>query len=159
MFLLGPSLKSQDRLDSLLTDNISDLNDVNLYDLFYEFKGTLKKACAQTPISNYFQVIIQGKGLCLISQPRAGLQVFIDNYLFTKRANFSITLFYEDSKFIYLVNHEGDGAYFKSASDGYIVLNSIFMSNERFRPMIKNEILYFHERILKALYLTKTSIK
>lgn len=159
LFLLGPSLKSQDRLDSLLTDNISALNDANLYDLFYEFKGTLKKACTQTPTSNYFQVTKQGKGLCLISQPRTDLQVFIDNYLFTKKDNFSITLFYEDSKYIYLVNHDGDGAYFKSDSDGYIVLNSIFMSNERFRQMTKNEILYFHERVLRALYLTKAFIK
>ena len=157
--LIGSSIKSQDRLDSLLTENLSDLNYVNLYDLFYDFKGVLKKACTQASTSNYFQVIKQGKGLCLISQPRTGLQVFINNYLFIKRGNFSITLFYEDSKYIYLVNHDGDGAYLKSDSDGYIVLNSIFMSNERFRQMTKNEILYFHERVLRALYLTKAFIK
>lgn len=158
-FLFVIPIKSQDRIDSLLTDNFSDLKNVNLYDLFYDFKDVLKKACAQTPTSNYFQVINQGKGLCLISQARIDLQVFINNYLFIKKENFSVTLFYEDTKFIFLVNHEGDGGYFKGDLDGHIVLNSVFMSNDRFRPMTKNEILYFHEKILKALYLTKESIK
>lgn len=154
--ILGASTRAQDKLDSLLADNLSDLNNANLYDLCYDLRGTIKNACNNNvQTSDNFQTMKQGRNLCLISWARIHLQVFIDNYLFSKKKNFSISLLSDDVKFVYLVNSGGDGGYFKSDPLGYLVINSIFMSNERFLPMTKDEIVYFNERVVKALFLTK----
>jgi hypothetical protein len=156
--LLSATTKGQDQLDSLLTENSTDLENVNPYDLCFCFKDLLKKACDQVQTSDHFQVIEQGKNLCSISYPRLGLQIFIDNYLF-RRKNFSISLFCDKKKFAYITDEKGNGGYFKSDPQGYLVFNSIFMGSDRFLPLTKNEIIYFHERILQALRLTKQALQ
>jgi hypothetical protein len=154
LYLQFPA-QAQDRLDSLLIDAGSSPDQVNPFDLCYEFKGLLKKACGEVRTNDNFQVIEQGRNLCLISQARTRLQIFIDNYLFKRNRGFSVVLLYDEKKYIYVVDAKGNGGYFKNDERGFLILSSIFMSNERFAPMTKEEIAYLNERLTKALYLTK----
>lgn len=149
---LGAFAQPLSRLDSLLADNLAALDELNPYDLCYEFRGVFKKSCGRVSGGN-FRIASPGKNICLISQPRVGLEILISNYLFRKK-DFSISLLSGDRKYVYLVDNDGDGGYYKNDPDGYLVINSIFMSTERFLPMNKNEIMYFHERLAKALQLT-----
>ncbi len=149
------SAQSQDRLDSLLIEAGSDLNNANPYDLCFEFKEILKKACDRVQTNDKFQVIKQGKNLCSINHARTRLQIFIDNYLCKKRQGFSVVLLHDEKKYIYATDAKGNGGYFKNDERGFLVFNSIFMGNERFSPMSKEEIVYLNERLIKALCLTK----
>lgn len=149
---LGTAAQSQSRLDSVLVDNLADLNSVNLYDVCYEFKDLIKQSIGRVITADNFQVLGQGKNLCLISHPRTHLQIFIENYLF-KKEKFSIVLLNDDQKFVYLISQDGNGGYYKKNQDGYLVFNSLFVGGDLFMPMNRNEIAYFNERFLKSLRL------
>ncbi len=149
-FMLGASAQTS-QPDSLLAANLASLDEINPYDLCYEFKDVLKKSCDRITKDN-FSVIDQGDNLCLISQPRFHLQILIDNYRL-KRKNFSVSILLEDEKYIYWENRDGNGGYYKNDPDGYLVLGSVFLTTERFRPMSRAEIRFFNERLVRALYL------
>lgn len=143
-----------DQLDSLLYESLSDPSSADLADIFFQVKGMMDKAKDYSFLNGNLQVLDQGNDICLISNARERLQVFISNYR-VKPRDFSVVLYNDEEKYVYLINKNGDGGYYKNCSEGYLVFKSLFMSNERFRPMSANEIFYFNERVIKLLYLIK----
>jgi len=154
---IGQAQKSTtipDQLDSLLIESLSDPGAINLFDIFYQNKKVLGKALDCSAFNGNLQIVEQGENVCLISNSREQTQIFISNYQM-KQKNFSIILFTSEKKFVYLVNRDGDGGYYKNDADGYLVLNSLFIGADRFKPMPSEEICYFNEKIVKFLYLIK----
>jgi hypothetical protein len=145
---------TSDQLDSLLIESLSDPGAINLFDIFYQNRKVLKKALDCSPFNGNLQIIEQGENICLISNVREQTQIFISNYQM-KQKDFSIILLTGDKKFVYLVNRDGDGGYYRNDIDGYLVLNSLFIGANRFKPMPSEEICYFNEKIVKFLWLVK----
>lgn len=145
---------NSDQLDSLLCESLADIESTDLAEVFEQSKEMLDKARDYSFFGGRLQVVDQGRDICLISNCREHLQLFVTNYLF-KPKDFSIVLCVDDKKYIFKIDKNGDGGYYTNSPDGYLVFKSLFVGNEKFRPMSTTEIFYLKERVLKLLYLIK----